>query len=121
MIVKKYDDLIGKTFSEVVNNNNEELIFKLENDLGYKFYHNQDCCENVIIEDVVGDLLNLSGTPILEAEESSSDSFNSDYNYDSCTWTFYRFSTIKGTVTVRWLGTSNGYYSESVDFGALNE
>ena len=49
------------------------------------------------------------------AEEVTHESTNTEYG-DSQTYTFYKFATVKGYVTVRWYGTSNGYYSESVDF-----
>jgi hypothetical protein len=94
----------------------DEMTF-VSGDLVWRFYHAQDCCENVSIEDICGDLQDLVGDPILVAEEISNADRPSDVEdlyYESSTWTFYRFATVKGTVTVRWLGTSNGYYSESV-------
>ena len=75
--------------------------------------HLQDCCEAVSIEDVTGDLRDLIGSPILMAEESTTFDNPKEDPDDSFMWTFYKFATAKGYVTVRWYGSSNGYYGES--------
>lgn len=110
-------DLIGKTFIAVDRSADEEaLAFMLDERNGFVFHHLQSCCESVQIYDIVGDLSDLVGSPLLRAEERDCpDPGPKDEYDDSYTWTFYEFATIKGSVTVRWYGTSNGYYSESVD------
>jgi hypothetical protein len=116
--------LVGMTMKSVVRDNNEAIYFESSDGRNFIMRHDQDCCEAVFIEDICGDLSDLIGTPILMAEEVSNSSDDNDPDdrgplkgYDeSYTWTFYKFSTIKGSVTIRWYGSSNGYYSESVDF-----
>lgn len=91
----------------------------------YSMYHDQDCCESVYIDDISGDLDDLIGSPLLMADESCSSNTKLDGTPDdeceSCTWTFYRFATVKGYVNIRWYGYSNGYYSESVNISITNE
>jgi hypothetical protein len=108
-------DLIGKSF-ESVTATEDELIFK--GPCGtFTFYHDQDCCEHVRIEDIIGDLNDLVKAPIISAEEVNGctpEGWCEDEFTESYTWTFYKFATKKGYVDVRWLGESNGCYSESV-------
>ena len=114
--VTSFEDLTGRVLYRVEQIGNDELRFYLTEDHYVRMYHQQDCCESVTIEDIVGDLDDLVGTPLLLAEEvSGDDPAPSEEYYDSYTWTYYRFRTIKGSVDIRWYGTSNGYYSESVD------
>jgi hypothetical protein len=112
---------IGLIFTSITSNR-DEIGFVTNTGDKYQMYHNQDCCESVIVEDIVGDLNDLIGTPILVAEERtrSSDEHTAgllrDDAYDDCEqWTFYELRTIKGSVTIRWYGSSNGYYGVGVD------
>ncbi len=111
--------LLDKTLSRVERIDDEMIKFHVVGGDVYTMYHDQDCCEGVMIDDIWGDLNDLVGVPILVAEEATSGvagGAGEDGYYDSQTWTFYKFATVKGWVDIRWYGTSNGYYSEGVSF-----
>jgi hypothetical protein len=114
-LVKSFEDLQGRTLSKVLKLDDYELRFHLTEDHYVRMYHIRDCCESVYIEDIVGDLDDLVGTPLLLVEEVSNYEGERKEYSESETWTYYRFRTIKGSVDIRWYGESNGYYSESVD------
>ena len=112
----EFSDLVGKTLTNV-NIGDEEILFTTDDGKQFRLWHSQDCCESVYVESVVGDINDLIGTPILRAEEVDSSGTPKLGEYDeSFTWTFYKLATVKGYVDIRWYGTSNGYYSESVSF-----
>ena len=121
----EFKDLLGKTVTEITGGvGDEEMIFKCDDGTKYSLNHHQDCCESVRVEDITGGIENLIGSPILKAEEVTSNEnpvgVKPEYQ-DSFTWTFYKLATIKGHVDIRWYGESNGYYSESVDFKEINK
>lgn len=110
--MNEIETMIGKVFTSV-KRTDDELVFE-NSECKYTFLHWQDCCESVYIDDICGDLSDLENCPILLAEESTNSDDPKEYS-DSHTWTFYKFTTIKGYVDVKWYGESNGYYSESVN------
>lgn len=108
-------ELQGATLIRAVAVGDDEIVMVTSDGLEVTFYHAQDCCESVTIEDVNGDWQDLIGTPLLVAEVRTDQPDTLNSNYDSVTYTFYTFRTIKGSVDVRWCGASNGYYSEAVN------
>ena len=109
--------LKGKILKDIKIEGNENIFFIDEDGIEYKMFHDYDCCENVYIEDICGDINNLIGSEIIMAEEVINRDLSPLNEFDeSYTWTFYKFATVKGYVTIRWYGESNGYYSERVDF-----
>lgn len=115
-------ELVGKTITSIdgLEEGSDKATFVCSDGTKFVMYHEQECCEEVSIDDVCGDVEDLIGSPILKAEEVSNSSDikqEEDENYHcSATWTFYHLHTMKGTVTIKWYGTSNGCYSEKADF-----
>lgn len=110
--------LIGLTVSEIdgAEKGSERVTFTFSNGAKALMFHAQECCETVDLEDISGGINDLIGSPLVEAQESTKSTDPSTNRWsESHTWTFYRFATAKGWVVFRWLGESNGYYSESVD------
>lgn len=126
--VKVIDCLLGRRISRIVffkdgvaTENYKyatEMFIHLFSDFshnsvdGVMMCHNQECCEEVSIEDAEGDFSSLRGAGILEAEEIVSD-VSTGGDYQLCT--IYRFNTTDGELVIRWFGESNGHYSVDVD------
>lgn len=117
------EELFGKTFVQITRGNDDDgdyIMFVTKDDEHYKMYHSQDCCESVWLEDIVGELDDLLGQPIIVSEEVTnredppiSQNYPEDWGTpESYTWTYYNLATPLGSVQIRWFGSSNGYYSE---------
>lgn len=99
---------------EGLETGSERVEFSFDNDVTLVLFHRSDCCETVSVAQVDGDAADLIGVPLVMAEVVSSDDQPAPNEYAvSFTWTFVKFATVKGYVTMRWLGTSNGHYGET--------
>lgn len=115
--VKIFEKLIGLVIIDITLIA-DDLFFATENGDTIRFYHEQDGWENVSVDEVCGNLKDLIGLPLVIAEEICNKD-TGKHVYDkygkSYTWTVHRFATEKGSVQIRWYGSSNGQFSEKVD------
>lgn len=123
------DQIIGKTihsikredFDNLGNTENASgtiLYFEFSDGKKYKMCHDQDCCESVWLAEIVGELNDLIDSPLKMAEVVRDK--EPEYGVEKQLWTFYKFATEKGYVTLRWCGQDNGYYSKEVSFEEVN-
>ena len=103
--------IVGKVIKKVegLEKESESVSITFTDDWCVNFHHEQNCCESVCLIDFEND--NVEGGVIINAEEIMEE--EEDY-HSSQTWTFYKIETTKGEIWMRWLGVSNGYYSEAV-------
>jgi len=127
------NDILSKALNQPIlsieglEQGSEKIVFRMMTG-NLILEHQQDCCESVAVEDLEGDAEDLVGQVLLHAEEvvngeEDGQSGEVDDYGESMTWTFYKFRTTGGDLWVRWLGESNGYYSErvTVTWEPLNE
>ena len=112
--INEFSQLTGHTIISV-SVTDDTFTVTLSDGRKFQLYHEQDCCESVYLEDVTGHTDDLLNVPIINAIVTVADDEFTEYG-DVCQWTFYHLFTAKGGVTLRWLGSSNGYYSIAVDF-----
>ena len=114
----KFEQLKNKTLTKIIGGvGDEEMIFYTSDGDIYRLVYHRDCCAKCSVEDICGDLEDLIGHPIIVSEEvhdtNEPPAEGSDSSY---TWVFYKLDTVKGGVTIRWFGSSNGCYSEEATF-----
>jgi len=87
------EEFLGKTFTKI-DKSVDEITFITNDGIKFRMFHDQDCCESVYVEDIEGDLSDLIGSTIIQAEESTN-SENPPHESESFTWTFYKLLLLK--------------------------
>lgn len=107
------NNIDGRIISNVLYDDHE-LVIEFSDGSKIKMHHHQDCCESVYISecDIPADII---GATFHRIEEKDCESPDSGSEYERIDAYFYEIHSSCGTIDVHWQGTSNGYYSTSVD------
>lgn len=111
-LVKKLEGRKVKRVSGL-SKGSERVTIHLDQDETIIFEHFQDCCENVRLYD--SEYQGKLSGDLLEIRETTNKKDGAELGDDSSTWTYYNVYFSDGNLNMRWLGESNGYYSERVD------
>ena len=112
MQYKTIEELEGQTIT-LIEQGESDVIIETKEGKRYRMYHEQNCCEAVYVDEVKGSFSDVYGSPVIAAcEEIGHDT----HDYGTCTLTTFHLITDNGELSIKWNGSSNGYYSESVYF-----
>ena len=114
--IQSLDDLFGRKVKSVTGCHKGSEYMEICFTDGLKaIFEPANYMANVEIEDVNGDPQGMVGNLITLVEVIS------DLDSANNTWTYYRFATLDGYIDIRWFGSSNGYYSEKVNWYIKDE
>lgn len=116
---KSFEELKDRTLTNI-ESNNEEVVFDCSDGTRWRLYHEQDCCESVMLEKTDGYPKRLIGNKIAKAQEQPGHEFDPQALRDSVTFSdFVLIDDMSYSVTFHFVGESNGHYSEAVYFAQI--
>ena len=115
----EFSVLVGEVLDSVdIDREENQILLTTRSGRKFMVYHEQDCCEKVQIVGQDGSFDMLIGKPLTEARGFAVDTSEEAIDSSQTTTTLV-FRVDDQTVISRWIGDSNGYYSESVDIAEL--
>lgn len=116
------EKLKGKVLESWQCNFSDELVLYFTDDSCGTFFHSQECCESVSITSTELEISKLDeclGKVLTSYCEDIDYNTTQDISWhiDPFTNTTQIFNFEGVELKIKWVGESNGYYSESVDFG----
>ena len=101
------------THIDMVDGSDSDMLITLEGGIQLLIHHDQDCCEHVYYTGGDSHAILLNRDVLDIRVESSTLEKNGDW--DSATENLVYFELSDGVEVLRWIGESNGYYSETID------